>query len=205
MERAAPSAMLRMVPLPRKRGRINVAAIRDLGSSPAKRERGTAPRVRPKAGPRTGSAGGGGGVTPVLAGSEQPGTRPIARRVGRRWQSQSVTLAWINLPPNPLISFESERNFGPVHSHPPALGDTRRIALTGTRVMNRMLVEGGRCRVGRMTVCGLGFCHDIRAPGGQAQRECCHVRLRASMPAGRGKPGHIIKLERLGPAPRFPP
>ena len=80
-----------------------------------------------------------------------------------------------------------------------------RIALTGTRVMNRMLVEGGRCRVGRMTVCGLGFCHDIRAPGGQAQRECCYVCLRASMPAGRGKPGHIIKSERLGPAPRFPP
>ena len=30
------------------------------------------------------------------------------------------------------------------------------IALAGTRVMNRMRVEGGRRWVGRMTVCGLG-------------------------------------------------
>ncbi len=55
--------------------------------------------------------------------------------------------------------------------------------------------------MGRMTVCGLGFCHDIRAPGGQAQRECCHVRLRASKPAGHGRPRHVNSFERLGSVP----
>lgn len=38
----APFTMLGMVPLPRERRRINVAAVRDAGFSPAKRGRGTA-------------------------------------------------------------------------------------------------------------------------------------------------------------------
>ena len=49
---------------------------------------------------------------------------------------------WKDFPANPLISFESDRNFGPVYSHPFALSDTWPIALAGTRVMNRMSVEG---------------------------------------------------------------
>ena len=38
----APSTTLRVVPLPRKRGRIRVDGGRNAGSSPAKRGRGTA-------------------------------------------------------------------------------------------------------------------------------------------------------------------
>ncbi len=39
---SARSTMLRMVPLPRKRGRVQGAVGRTVRSSPAKRERGTA-------------------------------------------------------------------------------------------------------------------------------------------------------------------
>ena len=59
-------------------------------------------------------------------------------------------------PAKPLILLEDKNNWRTsIHAYSssrilPA------IALAGTRVMNRMRVEGGRRWVGRMTVCGLG-------------------------------------------------
>jgi len=49
---------------------------------------------------------------------------------------------WIDFPPNPLISLNTPKNFAPIHQHPFALRDNPAIALAGTRVMNRMSVEG---------------------------------------------------------------
>ena len=59
-------------------------------------------------------------------------------------------------PAKPLILLDDENSSPESTNTPKTSRIIAAIALAGTRVMNRMRVEGGRRWVGRMTVCGLG-------------------------------------------------
>ena len=52
----------------------------------------------------------------------------------RRWGVLIAASAWINIPDNPLIPLDLDRNFVAISSHPLSLNDTWPIALAGTLV-----------------------------------------------------------------------
>ena len=52
----------------------------------------------------------------------------------RRWGVLIAASAWIDIPDNPLIPLDLDRNFVAISSHPLSLNDTWPIALAGTLV-----------------------------------------------------------------------
>jgi hypothetical protein len=96
------------------------------------------------------------------------------------------------------------KKFSQLYSHPYGLSDTRPIALAGTRVMNRMSVEGTAPVRHAEVAC---FGDEPQGPG--PDRGCAANAVapsgRARTPAGHGKPRHVNNLRGVGPVPRFPP
>ena len=139
---------------------------------------------------------------------------PLEGREGKICAS-TLLKPWTDFPlfsAKPLNSFEPRKSLSPP-SKP-------RLFFTGASMGTRCApgIEGKRrCRAGGVTVRHWAMSPQVRPskralcaaggmlPKGQRLSTVAGAPVEGRTLAGHGRPRHVLKLERLGPVPRFPP